>query len=138
LYVLWLVTANSIKQSPSWEADGQVIKKFPSFYEILKFITVFKWACYWTLHLARWIQSIPSHLISSRSILVLSFHVCLPSDLFSSGFPTKILYAFLISPMCATFPTPHPSWLLTLMFGENQLQQFFFKWHWNINMQLCS
>jgi hypothetical protein len=29
----------------------------------------------------------------------------LPSGLFSSNFPTKILYTFLISPMCATCPT---------------------------------
>jgi hypothetical protein len=34
----------------------------------------------------------------------LSSHLCLgvTSDLFSSAFPTKILYAFLISPIYAT------------------------------------
>jgi hypothetical protein len=41
-----------------------------------------------------------SHLISLRSILILSTHLRLglPSGLFPSGFPTNILYAFLFSP----------------------------------------
>jgi hypothetical protein len=32
----------------------------------------------------------------------------LPSGLFSSGFPTRILYAVSVSPMRATCPTPLP------------------------------
>jgi len=42
-------------------------------------------------------------LISLRSIIILSSHVhlCLPSGLFPSGFPTELLYA---SPMHATYP----------------------------------
>jgi len=44
--------------------------------------------------------------ISPRSALILSshLHLVLTSDLFPSGFPTKILYTFLISPMRATSP----------------------------------
>jgi hypothetical protein len=36
--------------------------------------------------------------ISVRSILILSYHLhlCLPSGLFLSGFPTEVLYAFLL------------------------------------------
>jgi hypothetical protein len=54
----------------------------------------------------------PSHQISLRSILTLSSHLSLglPGGLFASGFPTKTLYAFLLSPIHATFPaclTPH-------------------------------
>jgi hypothetical protein len=50
------------------------------------------------------------------SILILSSHLCacFSSGLFPSGFPTKILYAFLFSPMRATCFD-----LITLiMFGE--------------------
>jgi hypothetical protein len=44
-------------------------------------------------------------LLPLRSILILSHHLrlLLPTDLFRLGFPTKFLYAFLISPMRATF-----------------------------------
>ena len=43
---------------------------------------------------------------SWRSILILFSHLRLGllSDLFPSGFPTKILYTRLISPICATCP----------------------------------
>jgi hypothetical protein len=53
--------------------------------------------------------SSPYHLILSvislRSILILYTHLrlCLPSDLFPSGVPTNILYAFLFAPICATY-----------------------------------
>jgi len=55
----------------------------------------------------RWIQSKISHTITLRSILILSFHQCLGllSDLFLSSLPTKILYAYLISPIYAACPT---------------------------------
>jgi hypothetical protein len=46
------------------------------------------------------------HPTSPRSILILSnhLHLGLPSGLFPSGFPTNNLYAFLFSPICATWP----------------------------------
>jgi hypothetical protein len=54
----------------------------------------------------RSIQSIQPHLNSLRSTVILSSHLRLglPSGLFPSGFFTKILYAFLFSPILATCP----------------------------------
>jgi hypothetical protein len=59
-----------------------------------------------TYSVAWWIQSTPSYTVSLRSILILSshLHLCLPSGLFPSSLPTKILHAFFISPMRVTWP----------------------------------
>jgi hypothetical protein len=53
------------------------------------------------------VRSSPHHPnLSLRSILILSTHLRLglPSGFFPSGFPTNILYAFLVSPIRATWP----------------------------------
>jgi hypothetical protein len=49
------------------------------------------------------VYTTPSYF--SKIYLTLLSHICLyfPSDLFPYGFPTKPLYAFLFSPMHATF-----------------------------------
>jgi hypothetical protein len=76
------------------------LKNFPALYGTRKFITLFTRALHWFLSWTRSIQSIPSHPISLRSILILSTHLrlCLPSGLFPCDFPTIILYGFLFSP----------------------------------------
>jgi hypothetical protein len=96
----------SMKQNPSSEANiHSASQEIPRFYGIRKFITVFTKARYWSLSLARLIQSTPSHRISLRSILIFS-NLCLglQSGLFPSGFPTRILYVFLICTMRAKCP----------------------------------
>jgi len=83
----------------------QLVKKFHAFYETRRFITAFRSA----QHLSSWaslIQSTPLETTSWRSILILSSHfrLGLPSSLFPSCFPTKTLYAPLLSPIRATCP----------------------------------
>jgi len=70
-----------------------------------RFIAVFKRAQHWTLSWAIWIYLI-LHILESR------FNISLPLrlDLSSGGpfaydFQTKIVYAFLVSPMRTTYNT---------------------------------
>jgi hypothetical protein len=83
---------------------------------------VFTRALHWSLSWASSIQSLPSHSIPLRSILILSTYqrLGIPSGLFPSGFPTNILYVFLVSSIRATFPV-HLILLdliILIMFGE--------------------
>jgi hypothetical protein len=80
---------------------------FPNTLWTPKVITVFTRALHW----AKWIQSLPPHLFSK--IYFNSIHLCigLPSGLFPSGFPTKVVYAFLLTPIRATCPLFHLPWL---------------------------
>ena len=78
----------------------QLVKKFPAFYGIRRFITAFTSARHLSLSWASSIQSIQPHPTSWRSSLILSSHLYLghPSGLFPSGFPTKNLYTPFLSP----------------------------------------
>jgi len=84
----------------------QIVKKFPASYRTKMVIILFTTLHQWFLSQTRCIQFIPSHPISLRTILILYSKLCvgLPSGIFPSSFPNKILYAFLISPMCAACP----------------------------------
>jgi len=83
----------------------QIVKKFPAFYWTRIFITVFPKTLHWSLSWARWSQSRYFQPVSLKSFLLLvsNLRVNLTSVLFPSGFPTRILYIFLISPMRATW-----------------------------------
>ena len=84
----------------------QLIKKFPPFHGTRRFITALTSVRHLSLSWTSPIQSIYPHLISWRSILILSTHLRLglPSGLFPSSFPTKTLYTALSSPIRATCP----------------------------------
>ena len=85
---------------------SQLIKKFPAFYGIRRFITAFTNSRHLSLFWTNSIHSMPQHPTSWRSVLILSFHLHLglPSRLFLSGFPSKTLYNTLLSPISATCP----------------------------------
>jgi hypothetical protein len=80
---------------------------------------MFTRALHWSLSWARSIQSIPHHPNSATSLLILSSHLCpgLPCGLYPSGFPTKIIYEFLLSPIRATCPV-HLDLIILIIFGE--------------------
>jgi len=86
--------------------------------------TVFITVRHWPLSWARWIQSTPSHTNSLRSILMLSSYICqgLPSGLLPSGFPTKILYAFLMF-TCVLHASPVPSFLTRTFVAKRAWRQ---------------
>jgi hypothetical protein len=71
----------------SWVPLGS----FPAFYGTRRSITAFTRALHLYLSWARPIQTTTLNLISKRSVLMLSIHLCLglPSGLFPSGFPTN-------------------------------------------------
>jgi hypothetical protein len=50
------------------------------------------------------VHNFPPYFPKIHSSIISYLRLYLPSGLFPSGFPTKILYAFLISSMRATFP----------------------------------
>jgi len=70
---------------------------------------------------SRWIESTPSYLTSLRSTLMLSSHLYFgaPPGFFPPGFPTKIIYAFLISLVCYTSPPSHPPVITQITFGQS-------------------
>jgi len=115
LLVLYLTTLNvaqtsltySMEQSPSWEANRfsasqeipHILRNPKAHYRIHK--------CSPTVLILS--QLDPVHDLTShsrRSFLILSSHLSLglPSGLFRSGFPTKVLHTPLLSPKRVTCP----------------------------------
>ena len=91
----------------------QLVKKMHTLYETRRFITVFTTAHHFSLSPPTRIQSAPSHLISSRSNLILSSHLRLvfavvPSSLSS---PLERRMSFYSPP---NVPVPHCPCLTSL------------------------
>ena len=94
-------------QSSNWLAKYINITAYQFFFRVLIDLLNISILLSW----ASSIQSIPPHPNSWRFIFILSSHLCLglPSGLFLLGFPIKILYMPLPSPICATCPRPSHS-----------------------------
>jgi hypothetical protein len=92
--------------------SSQLVKKFPAFCGARRFITAFTSAHHLSVFWATSIHSMPWHLSSWRSILILLSPLCLglPNGLYPSGFSTKTLYTPFLSPIHATCPT-HLKWV---------------------------
>jgi hypothetical protein len=91
--------------NPSWEATScSDTQDFPNILWNPRFITVFTRALHWSLSWAIFIQSYKPTLISLRSVLILTSRLCLglPSNIFLSSFPQKILYAIFFALLRAT------------------------------------
>ena len=84
----------------------QLVKKFPAFHGIHRFIAALTSFRHLSLSWASPIRSTYPHPTSWRSILILSTHprLGLPSGLLPSSFPTKTLYNPLSSLIRATCP----------------------------------
>jgi hypothetical protein len=80
-----------------------LFKKFPTFYETQRFMTVFKRTHYLFQSRARLIQP-TSYFLKIVLILFSHLFLCLSRRLFCSGFTTKTLYVFLFSPLHVTCP----------------------------------
>ena len=99
-----------MEQSPSWEAiwfsAGQ---EFPPFCGSRKFIATFTNTSQLSLSWARYIQFMPPHHTSWRSILILSsqLRLGLPSVLVPLGFPIQTLHTPLLSSICTTCLAHH-------------------------------
>jgi hypothetical protein len=108
----------------------QLVKKFPTFYGARRFNTECKITSQRSLPRARWVQSIPSKPIFQSFILILSSHRCLglPNNLFTLGFPTKILHftpsLYFIIPLRATCPAHFLLFYLivTIILKEDKLR----------------
>jgi hypothetical protein len=110
----WTLVSNSMEQLREKLIVTKLVNKFPALYGNQRFITVITKVHHQSLSWDRWIQSTPFRPIFLRFILIsFCLYLGLPSGLFSSDLPIKILYTFLISPIhatCCMYYPSHPPW----------------------------
>jgi hypothetical protein len=105
----WLINkmSNSMEQNAFEKLTfPELLKNFQALYVTQKFIIVFTTARTFSPSSACWIQSTPSHPISLRSVLILSFHLCLgfQSGLIPSGYFTQKPVRIFLLHIRATCP----------------------------------
>jgi len=93
--------------------SGVILEKLiPAFDGTRMFITMLTRSRHFYVSWARWIQSTSSQSVSLRSTFVLSSHVMyVYVTSLLQGFPTKILYVFIFSPIRVICPS-HLSFLI--------------------------
>lgn len=103
--------------SPSWLPREP--NNLSAFYGIQRFVTVFTRACQLSLSRVRRIQPRPSHLVSLKSIPILSSHLrlALPTGLFLQPFPPK-LWVHLPSKCPALSPSHSPLSCRSISWGH--------------------
>jgi hypothetical protein len=108
LLLLWDYMAPYPRELSSWYMSlwqPEISQEFPAFCGTWRIITRFSWAQYGPLSWMWWIQSTFPYLTSFTLILNNPYiYTCLLSSSFPLSFLTRILYTFLISPVCATCP----------------------------------
>lgn len=108
--ISWRALLRPLKYSMKhslWELlVSQLLKKFPAFYVPPKFHYHVHKSPPFDFILNTWIQSMLWCRVFVRFVWVLSSCLCpgLSSGFFSSGFSTKVPYAFIFLPIWATFP----------------------------------
>jgi hypothetical protein len=100
--------------SPSWGtcSHDQLVKKWPAFYAVIRFITVFRSLKMVSITIQmNSVHILPPCCVNIKLILFSHLLLSLASGLFPSDSPTKILYAFLISPHVCYMPgSSHTLW----------------------------
>jgi hypothetical protein len=93
-YPAWVVCSFALLDRP-WVLQLKKFQVFGAWRFVTEFTRAIQWSLYWT----NLIQSIPSHIISGRSILIFFTYLRLGllTGIFPSGLPANNICAFILS-----------------------------------------